>query len=478
MVVLCLAAGLAVLVPGSARPGARDAGPAAATVTVAPTVGAPGSRTAVAGAGFAPHELVDVSFDGTDLAVATTDGTGAFTGAAVSIPASALPGTHAIGAVGRTSQVSAQTTFLVRANWPGFRDDATLSGFNAVENVLSPATVGSLGIVWSAAAGGSIPAWNTPVVAMGMVFVAAPVSAMHRPPGRVSAFDEATGALRWSRNTSSPVGDSAPVVANNVVYVGASDGTLYAFGASHGRLLWTASTGAVYMVSSSPVVANGLVYYVGDGTLYAFDAVTGAVRWTASAGLIARSSPAVAGGRVYVGSQDKSLYAFDAATGALLWTAATKTPVDSTPAVANGLVYLGSGEGVLYAFDPATGALHWQRYLAGRLNGTAVASAPAVGGGVVALATQSGVLDVRGLALGHPLWSVAGEFFGISPALANGVVYATSLSGRLYAFDAASGAQLWVSGSDRLSSPPVVANGFVYAATSDGRIRAYSVPGP
>ena len=75
------------------------------------------------------------------------------------------------------------------------------------------------------------------------------------------------------------------------------------------------------------------------------------------------SSPAVANGVVYVGSDDDKLYAFDAAGKTNcnsmtqscnpLWTATTGGAVGSSPAVANGVVYVGSGDDKLYAFDAA-----------------------------------------------------------------------------------------------------------------------------
>jgi outer membrane protein assembly factor BamB len=71
-----------------------------------------------------------------------------------------------------------------------------------------------------------------------------------------------------------------------------------------------------------------------------------------------RSSPAVANGVVYVGSEDHSLYALSAATGAKLWSYTTGDTVDSSPAVANGVVYGGSDAGG-YALDAATGAKLW-----------------------------------------------------------------------------------------------------------------------
>ena len=114
--------------------------------------------------------------------------------------------------------------------------------------------------------------------------------------------------------------------------------------------------------------------YVGsnDGKLYAFDAtgVTGCngspktctPLWTGATGSYIEDSPAVANGVVYIGSDDIKLYAFDAAgatgcsgspkTCTPLWTGATGNYIRfSSPAVANGVVYVGSDDNKLHAFS-------------------------------------------------------------------------------------------------------------------------------
>jgi hypothetical protein len=69
------------------------------------------------------------------------------------------------------------------------------------------------------------------------------------------------------------------------------------------------------------------------------------------------SSPAVANGIVYIGSNDKNLYAIDAATGKEKWRFATGDWVDSSPAVANGIVYVGSNDKNLYAVGANSSSL-------------------------------------------------------------------------------------------------------------------------
>jgi eukaryotic-like serine/threonine-protein kinase len=105
-------------------------------------------------------------------------------------------------------------------------------------------------------------------------------------------------------------------------------------------------------VRSSPTVANGVVYFGSDDyNLYALNATTGAKLWNYTTGGEVhyttgdevRSSPTVANGVVYFGSDDYNLYALNATTGAKLWNYTTGGEVRSSPAIANGVVYFGSG---------------------------------------------------------------------------------------------------------------------------------------
>jgi outer membrane protein assembly factor BamB len=69
------------------------------------------------------------------------------------------------------------------------------------------------------------------------------------------------------------------------------------------------------------------------------------------------SSPAVAGGMVYVSSYDGKLYAFDATCRQKcqpLWSFTTGNGIYSSPAVADGVVYVGSDDHKLYAFGLAS----------------------------------------------------------------------------------------------------------------------------
>ncbi len=267
-----------------------------------------------------------------------------------------------------------------------------------------------------------------------------------------------------------------------------SSGMMYGFDVQHSRfnpnehilsptnvsglvVYWTAS--ANDSISSSPTVANGVVYVGSDDhKLYAFNALTGATKWTAPTGDKVFSSPAVAtNGAVYVGSEDGTMYAFDATTGARLWASATGYSIISSPAVANGMVYIGSRDYNLYAFDATTGATLWT----GPTDGDLITS-PAVGNRMVYIGSRDSKLYAFDAITGVRLWKTStGQGIDASPAVANGMVYNGSRDGIMYAFNAMTGATRWMASTNFIiNSSAAVANGVVYVGSRDGKMYAFN----
>ncbi len=226
------------------------------------------------------------------------------------------------------------------------------------------------------------------------------------------------------------------------------------------RLAWKFKTGA--KVLSSPAVAGGTVY-VGsaDHVVYALNAADGVVRWRYKTGGAVNSSPALAAGSVFVLSADGNLYAIDASDGKLKWKFATAgerrftapgihgatprtevmpDPFDvflSSPTVVAGTVYFGAGDHHVYALDANSGALRWT--------------------------------------------FETGNVVHASPAVADGVVYIGSWDRNLYALNAASGALIWKfqTGDDTkiynqvgIASSAAVAGGTVFFGCRDGHFYA------
>ncbi|WP_200307870.1 serine/threonine-protein kinase [Streptomyces adelaidensis] len=223
-------------------------------------------------------------------------------------------------------------------------------------------------------------------------------------------------------------------------------------------------------VSSAPAVAGGVVY-VGsnDHNLYAVDATTGEQRWKFRTNDRVGSPPAVAGGVVFVGSGDGNLYAVDAATGVRRWTFPTGGTVVSKPAVAGGVVYIGSVDKSLYAVDAATGKRRW-RFRTGNV----VDPSGAVAGGVVFVGCRDGNLYAVDAASGEQRWKFrTGGAVLSSPAVAGGVVFVGSQDGNLYAVDAATGKRRWKFPTQHfVSSSPAVVDGVVYVGGWDRNLYA------
>ena len=63
------------------------------------------------------------------------------------------------------------------------------------------------------------------------------------------------------------------------------------------------------------------------------------------------SPPAVTASRLYLTSSFGDLFVLDRATGEELWALNVDAPILSQPAVAGGKVFLGTADGSLYAFE-------------------------------------------------------------------------------------------------------------------------------
>jgi outer membrane protein assembly factor BamB len=231
---------------------------------------------------------------------------------------------------------------------------------------------------------------------------------------------------------------------------------------SHLKKLWSFLTGG--SIFSSPAVANGVVY-VGseDGNLYAFPATCSAPcgpLWSSRINTTGDhhvdSSPAVANGVVYIGSDNGSLYTFRATSTCdtpcrpLLVYPPVGSQIWASPTVADKIVYVGAWNGALYAFDTRC--------------------SPQCPGKVLFTATNNS--QVVGVHLNSPAVDVN-----------NGTIYVTSNTGILYAFDVNCSTPcqpLWSSiflgkspSEASLSASPAIADGKVYIGSDDGHFYAF-----
>ncbi|WP_428660731.1 PQQ-binding-like beta-propeller repeat protein [Runella sp.] len=333
---------------------------------------------------------------------------------------------------------------------------------------------------WEFKTGGSIN--STPTVVNGMVFFAS-------WDKKIYALDAATGAKKWESNPTAvkllqPF--AAPMVVNDALYY-VGETALYSLDAGTGVKKWEFVGDGVYSWQASPMVANGIVYGIIRGNtggkygMYALDATTGAVKWGPATDVkLSESSPAIANGVVFAGSESNGLVALDATTGATKWKFDSGLITYSSPTVANGVVYVGAGgfgtnkdNDKLYAVEATTGVKKWEFKTP---DGGSDYSSPMVAGGIAYIGA-GGTLYALDAATGTKKWEAkpdVGNLITSGPVVATALVY-LGIGKKLYAFDAATGAKKWEYDTGRTidqSSPCVVAkDGTIYHAGISGMVQ-------
>ena len=298
---------------------------------------------------------------------------------------------------------------------------------------------------------------------------------------KVYAIDLATHQPRWTYQTQGKAIYAAPLLANGVVYVPSNDDGLYALDAATGQQKWYTKLNDVFegFGFSTPVLADGMLYlgnynggvlvgvdpkdgnafpgsapgfftsstpaivngiaYLGeteendtDGFLYALDVRKGfAVVWQVATGAIKGSSSAtLAGGIVYIGSQDHNIYAVNAATGKVAWKYATGDAISTTPTVVGNILYIGCDDHYVYALDATSKQLRWRYETGGK-----VRSSPTVHNGVVYIGSNDNFLYALDASTGKLIQRFeTGNLVHSQPNVVDNVVYVGSNDHYVYAF--------------------------------------------
>ena len=235
--------------------------------------------------------------------------------------------------------------------------------------------------LWAFKAGGEIK--SSPVVVGDRVLIGAYDEYLYC----LSARD---GSVLWKAKTNGPV-HSTPSIADGMAFIAGCDELFRAIRISDGKEVFNVSSGAY--TGASPALRGGSAFY---GTFdnevlgvnlserkiswryehpqrkfpfYSSAAVTGTrivlggrdkmvhgltlagkSAWTFTTRARVESSPAIAGNRVFVGSNDGRFYVLGLNDGAVLWEFNAGAPLSASPAIANGRIVIGSQDGRLYCF--------------------------------------------------------------------------------------------------------------------------------
>jgi len=296
--------------------------------------------------------------------------------------------------------------------------------------------------------------------------------------GTVFAINANMGIQIWKEKIGDKVWAS-PTVLNGRVYVGNMENVFYALNAYTGETVWTYPTASGMF--NGPAVASGVVYQASnEGTIHALDETTGALKWSFKASGEVRCTPSVVDSVVYFGSTgvaSGAVYALRATDGSKLWSFSTGPGVssyqDSSPAVAGGVVFIGSSDGNLYALEASSGAKKWSFKTGGK-----VSSSPAVLQGVVYVGSEDGKVYALSDSTGVKIWeySVGSPVFS-SPSIADGVAYIGAYgTSMVLALDASNGSLIWSYKAGNVFASPAIANGVVYVGTYDNMLYAFGTP--
>ncbi len=250
------------------------------------------------------------------------------------------------------------------------------------------------------------PSYSGPVASADTVFV---TETRNKATEVVTAFDRATGKVRWTREWSGTISvpfyaasrgswiRSTPALQGDTLYVAGMRDVLVALDAKTGADRWRVDFPSVlkspvpeFGFISSPLVDGGAVYAQASNAVVKLDAKTGAVRWRSleAGGSVmesgAFSSPVIAtlsGVRQLIVQSRERLAGLDLTTGALLWS----QPVPSfrgmnilTPVVQGDTIFTSSYQNASWLYRVSREGSAWAVRQVWTMNAQGYMSTPVV----------------------------------------------------------------------------------------------------
>ncbi|WP_239615623.1 outer membrane protein assembly factor BamB family protein [Cohnella mopanensis] len=255
------------------------------------------------------------------------------------------------------------------------------------------------------------------------------------------------------------------------------------FSATSHRELWKFQTGE--RITSSPLIAAGKVYFGSDDHhLYAVDAASGKKDWSFTADSAIRSNPKLSGSSIVFQSHAGTVYRLDAGTGSLIWSVPAADPVvkgeqdewdyyDSSASLDDDVFYIGNANAELLAFNVDTGKRLWEYQATAPIK-----SSPIHDDKTVYFGDWEGYIYAVDKKNGELRWSYKTppndrhKAIQSTPVLHEGVLYAGARDFKLYAIDALSGNPLWYQVAPAWVASPIYEGNTLYVGNSNGYFMA------
>lgn len=195
------------------------------------------------------------------------------------------------------------------------------------------------------------------------------------------------GSVKWRFKTNGPV-HSTPGIADGMAFIAGCDELFRAIRISDGKEVFNVSSGAY--TGASPALRDGSAFYgTFDNEVLSVNLAEHKIAWHyehPQRKFPFYSSAAVTRERVVIGGRDKMVHGLTLA-GKMAWTFATRARVESSPAIAGDRVFVGSNDGRFYVLSLSTGAKLWEFEA-----GAPLSASPAIANGRIVIGSQDGKL--------------------------------------------------------------------------------------
>ncbi len=272
-----------------------------------------------------------------------------------------------------------------------------------------------------------------PAVGHGRVYLT------HR--GVLYCLDERTGAQQWTLEPADATLTTAPLLLENLVIVGADDGSLFALEPTSGAEVWRTTLGGP--VRPTPILLDGLLVAGAGTNAHGLDPASGRQRWVCALASAVAHGPVTDGSMLYFLAQDGAVQSVDPdpSDPRFRWRTPLPTgPRVYPPIVADRRVIVAGGRRVIAV--ARTGAISWNREMPVGVAGRPtliedVVYVPSMDGRIYSLYARSGA-PRRG-----PDLALQGAATA-APVATDQVIFAGSSAALVYAFDRESGEPLWI----------------------------------
>jgi outer membrane protein assembly factor BamB len=195
------------------------------------------------------------------------------------------------------------------------------------------------------------------------------------------------GSQIWKLKTNGPV-HSTPSVSGGLAFIAGCDELFRGVRVADGQEVFNVSSGA-YTGASPAIVGNSAYYGTFDNEVLMVNLQERSIGWRyqhPQRKFPFYSSAAVTRTRIVLGGRDKLVHGLNN-TGKAAWTFATKARVESSPAIAGGRVFVGSNDGRFYVLNLNTGGKIWEFDA-----GSPLSASPAIARGRIVIGSQDGRL--------------------------------------------------------------------------------------